>query len=553
MGFTHDWDDLIAKKKVRVAGLTKPPRLGGPVSRFFGQAPMGEKLDRDRADSYEYPHDIKVLDPTNATWRTPWNQEGQKVRENLKDDWGALVEWKQNRFDHARMARMWRDQQADLRERHAKKLPLPPGFAGKKNPGKPSDYIWRTGSSEGFMGGKRHDQFKLYTDKGHHNLGELGQKGPLMTRLAMTLNHWLSFIPGLRDPSARIHAKRKVQKYADAMHILHNHNMNQIVNPGARMASEDRGVVESFISDYYQQHHGMSKTKANLHAQGVSNMADANLANLEVALSDHMMEKIREGTDPEDALSGTMSQDGVKEAVKTYSKKRGESIRTEGVDYGSEFPPVEDEGDGTYPANYNLPEVDYSGKGRYDKDNCGFAKEVFGGPLYYTRDDGSQTHLRPAAMRAVREALIAHKREAHGDAKNHTPGVIPIHEEQDPYEWLTDPNNGFMQSMSKQQKGVRNQVKSALEGLQEQGPQSLDGALGYLLGNEDHILHYQQVSGDRIPNYNPESPSTFFHPPDADITAAPAGTAGINLVSDDEVKSSYDTPIDLAWGILKGV
>jgi hypothetical protein len=156
-------------------------------------------------------------------------------------------------------------------------------------------------------------------------------------------------------------------------------------------------------------------------------------------------------------------------------------------------------------------------------------------------------------MRAVREGLIAHKREVHGDAKNHTPGVLPIHEEQDPHAWLTDENNGFMQSMSKQTKAIRNQVKSAFEGLQQQGPQSLDGALGYLLGNEDHILHYQQVSGDRIPNYNPESPSTFFHPPNADIPAAPEGTPGINLVSDDEVKSSYDTPIDLAWGILKGV
>ena len=552
MGFTHDWDDLISKKRVRVAGLNKPPVLGGPVRRFFGQAPMGATLDRDRADSYEYPQDIKVLDPERDT------------------GWLAAVKrFGQNRLDYHRLAQMWRKQQAELRERHEQGKPLPPGFAGKEDPGKPSDYIWRPGSPEGVarklgmdIPVGAHDQFKIYTDKGHHNLGNLGQKGPLLTRLNMMVNRWLSFIPGIRDPTLRNRAKRKQQHYADAMHILTNHSMQQMVDPSARMHPEDLQVVHGFLSDFFQQHHGMSKQKADLHSRGVSKLADVGLHHLQTVMNEVAQDAMASNPnmDPEEILGEIMGEDGLRNVAaetETRIRNQGRSSIRDPEFVAEEFSADnEEEGEGGHPIDYDLPEPFKDGTKPYDPKTCDFGRFLGGEKVTHPNNAGGATPLDMGGLKVLRGALMRHKRDAHGNVNSHTPGAKTIDENQDPYEWLLDENGGFNTHLnsSSTAKRYKNRIIGHINTLRTQGPEALNPMLGYLLGNEDHLAELKEAHAETLPNFDPAQPHTYFHPPDAPVPDNPVDRIDVRRDDEDPLfGTSYDEPIDLAWGILKGV
>ena len=523
----HDWDDLINKRKLRVSGLdpNKPPTLysrpridpRGAFSRLTGGGvrPVGQ-FGAD--NSFEYPHDIHVGDPS----KDPGFYQRAK--------------------DYSRMAEMWSDQQNSLRRLVAQNpnAKLPAGFGGKQNPGLARDYLHDAGQSEGFKARRKPEQYILYTNDGPELLGDVGGRGPFLNRVGNFMNHVLSFFPVLRDPQYRNQLKRMQRMQKDAIKVLDYHTRGKLMNPNREMSDADKKIVNEFLSTFYVTE-GLDVNAAKRAAAMMTQMQN----NDPSAVDEHMNEAIESGeTDPQEVLNY------VKQRMKV-----GDDVGE--VDFGDE--PTEeaaDVPDGSK-LSYILPEVGHTKGKSYKPADCEFAQQFLGGKhLQAVTAGGKMINLQPSHYKALRNALEAAKRDVHANANSHIEGKLPANPDQSPFDFILN-NPAFNSSLEGASKTAKNRVTSALETLSNKvGPEGrkfqgdverISPMVGYVLGNSEHI---QQVAQERgMDHYDPAQPHTFFTPPPAE-QPNPAGS--IDLTGSDEVQLSEYEPIDLAWGILKG-
>lgn len=522
----HEWDDLINKRKLRVSGLNpnKPPTFhsqpaftpSGAFSRLTGGGvkPAGQ-FGAD--NSLEYPHDIHVGDPT----KNPGFYQRTK--------------------DYSRMSSMWRDQQNSLRQMVAQdpNVKLPAGFGGKQNPGFARDYIHRGPSHEG-MKGRAAEQYIVYTNDGPELVGSVGQKAPFLTKLANSVNHFLSFIPGLRDPQHRNQLRRMKEMQKDAIRTLDYHMRGKLMNPNREMSDDDKRVVNGFLEMYYVGE-GMNVKEAKRAAAIMTQMQ----SKVPEEVDKHMNEAVEDGvTDPKELINYVKRNVSVTDEL---SVEFDDPLTEEGEN-------VPDEGS---KLSYMLPEVGHTKGKPYKLEDCEFAQQFLGGEhLQGATKGGKMVNLQPTHYKALRTALEAAKRDVHGNANSHIEGKLPANPDQSPFDFILN-NPSFNSSLNDVSATARNRIKSALvtlsnkvgpEGRKFQGDvERISPMVGYVLGNSEHI---QQVAQERgMDHYDPAQPHTYFTP---DPAQQPNPADNIDVNSDDELALSELEPIDLAWSILKG-
>ena len=513
----HDWDDLINKRKLRVSGLdpNNPPTLHsrpridprGAFSRLTGGGvrPVGQ-FGPDQ--SFEYPHDIHVGDPS----KNPGFFQRAK--------------------DYSRMAEMWSDQQNSLRRLVAQNpnAKLPPGFGGKQNPGLARDYLHDAGQSEGLEGRRKPEQYILYTNDGAQMLGDVGEKGPFLNRLGNFMNHVLSFIPGLRDPQYKNQLQRMQRMQEDAIKTLDYHTRGKLMNPNRQMSDADKRVVNDFLSTFYVTE-GLGVNEAKRAAAIMTRMQSDDPG----AVDKHMNDAIADGeTDPKEILNYVRDRMGVKDDI-------GE------VDFGDAGTEEKEVPEGSK-LSYILPEVGHTKGKPYKLEDCEFAQQFLGGEhLQGATKGGKMVNLQPSHYKALRTALEAAKKDVHGNANSHIEGKLPTNPDQSPFDFILN-NPGFNSSLDDVSATARNRIKSALQTLSNKEQNERIGPMvGYVLGNSEHI---QQVAQERgMDHYDPAQPHTYFTPNPAE-QSNPA--QNIDLTGSDEVQLSEREPMDLAWSILKG-
>ena len=461
-------------------------------------------------NSFEYPHDIHVGDPSK--------------------DPGFY----QRAQDYSRMAEMWSDQQNSLRRLVAQNpnARLPAGFAGKQNPGLARDYLHDSGQREGFKGGRKPEQYILYTNDGPEMLGAAGDRGPFRNRLVNFMNLAISFIPGLRDPQYRNQLKRMQRMQQDAIRTLDRHTKLKLVRPNAKMSDADKKVVNEFLSAFYVTE-GLDVNAAKRAAAMMTRMQSDNPAEVDK----HMNEAIESGeTDPREVLNYVSQR-----------MKVGDDVGE--VDFGDEPNPLDTEGDvpDGSKLSYILPEVNHKKGGKtYQPKDCEFAQQFLGGEhLQGAKADGGMINLLPAHYKALRNALEAAKRDVHANANSHIEGKLPANPDQSAFDFILN-NPAFISSLEGV-KGSR-RITSALRSLEAKGQnERINPMVGYVLGNPEHV---QQVAQERgMDHYDPAQPHTYFTPPPAE---EPNPSQNIDLTGSGEVQLSEHEPIDLAWSILKG-
>jgi len=517
----HDWDDLINKRKLRVSGLdpNNPPTLHsrpridprGAFSRLAGGGvrPVGQ-FGAD--NSFEYPHDIHVGDPS----KNPGFYQRAK--------------------DYSRMAEMWSDQQNSLRRLVAQNpnAKLPPGFGGKQNPGFARDYLHDAGQREGFKGGRKPEQYILYTNDGPELLGDVGGRGPFLNTLVNTMSHVLSFIPGLRDPQYRNQLQRMQRMQKDAIKVLDYHTRGKLMNPNREMSDADKRIVNDFLSTFYVTE-GLDVKAAKRAAAMMTQMQSDSPQDVDK----YMNEAIADGeTDPEKLLNYASHRMSVRDDA-------GEIKFREDLDTSGET--ADDVPDGSK-LSYILPEVGHTKGKTYKREECEFLEMFFGGKdILAATAGGKMDRLGPTHYKALRNALEAAKRDVHANANSHIEGKLPTNPDQSPFDFILD-NPAFNSSLEGASPRAKNRVTSALKTLEAKGDvERINPMLGYLLGNPEHI---QQVTQERgMDHYDPAQPHTFFTPPPAE---EPNPASNIDFQSSDEVQLSEHEPIDLAWSILKG-
>jgi len=460
-------------------------------------------------NSFEYPHDIQVGDPS----KNPGFYQRAK--------------------DYSRMAEMWSDQQNSLRRLVAQNpnARLPAGFAGKQNPGFARDYLHDAGQREGSKGGRKPEQYILYTNDGPEMLGGVGDRGPFHNRLANFMNHVVSFIPGLRDPQYRNQLKRIQRMQKDAIKVLDYHTRGKMMNPNREMSDADKKIVNEFLSTFYVTE-GLDVNAAKRAAAMMTQMQSDNPAEVDK----HMNEAIESGeTDPQ-KLFNYVSQ----------RMKVGDDVGD--VDFGDESTGdvADDVPDGSK-LSYILPEIGHTQGKSYKPADCEFAQQFLGGKhLQDTTAGGKMVNLQPSHYKALRTALEAAKRDVHANANSHIKGKLPANPDQSAFDFILN-NPAFNSSLEGASKTARNRVKGSLQSLSTQGQsERISAMVGYVLGNPEHV---QQVTQERgMTNYDPAQPHTYFTPP----AEQPNPGQNIDLTGSDEVQLSEREPIDLAWSILKG-
>lgn len=561
MGYTDaDWQEIIRKKKIDLAGFEQAPLTPGRFRRFFGQAPSLPAPDPARGGAVRYPHDFRVLDER----KKPETITGRGSR--------FLQDFFDKRVDYWKMGELWRDQQDELRRRVAADPQglgkLPPGFAGKANPGNARDYIWEYRPRVSRMPSAQ-QPFVLYTDEGEIPMGDVGTKGPIMQRFLNALDQGLSYLPYLRDsPHKRLY-QQKMQNRKLATEALANFQRFAWYNPEYKMHPSDENLVAEFFADIIQgQNPNMPRSTAKMSARMVltNNLKDPHLMNDAI----------------EEALSGSggrFTPEAIEEITQEAEKKFDEKKRKR--DKKSKEKPSDDLDDDALSPNpyleqdwsedwedgdkqlteyqkehdidYNLPEVGTPGQIRNGK--CEFTQSMFRGS--YPKDPNNpEKSIGPAAIKSISNALEQYKKTIHGRKDTHNePSSVD-----DMIDFRQKPMD-FMKKIIPHvsgSSGVQKKVKSYFNTIAERPDESLDSGhtrlesiapmFEYLLGNPKHIQNIANSDWGKplIPNYDPENPHTYFHPRETESRPV------IDLTSDNEVQMSSDDPIDLAWSLLKG-
>lgn len=537
MGYTDaDWQGIIRKKKIDLAGFEQSPPAPGRFKRFFGQAPSLPAPDPARGGAVRYPRDFRVLDE-----RKPTQTLAERASRFVQD----IMDIPRNRIDYWRMAEMWRDQQEELRRRVAadpKGLgKLPPGFAGKANPGNARDYVW-TYKPRVTLLPSAQDPFVLYTDEGEIPMGDVGQKGPLMERFGNVLDQSLSYVTQA-GPERRLYQQRK-QNRELARQALVNHEKMQWWNPNYEMHPLDKKLVAEFQADVIQsQNPHMSRQEAKSIAMA---MLHGTLKEVKEETNE-AQEKINEQESAKEKVSGEeTSDDSDDEALNPYHEQDWSEGWGDGDKQLTEYQKA-------HAIDYNLPEVGNAGEIRNNK--CDFTQSMF--RAGYPKDPSNpEKSLGPAAIKQISKALESYKKTIHGrkDAHNEPSSVDDMIDfRQKPMDFM----QGIMQHITGSA-NVQKKIKSYFNTIAERPDELLDSGhtrlenispmFGYLLGNPNHTQNIANSDWGKplIPNYDSDQPHTYFHPRESQSRPV------MDFTSDNEVQMSSDDPIDLAWALLKG-
>ena len=525
---------MITKRKLRIGGISDayPPEYhaepwftpGGAFSRLMGQGTTASNVN-PKDKSVQYPHDIKVID----------NDVG----------------WYQRRKDYARMARMWRDQQASLWRMYQDdpNAILPEGFAGKtaEKDRKVVDYLHRTGRAEGMKGweynaNKKPQQYVIHTqgtptEQGQSFLlGSIGHKGPFLNRVGNTLNTLISFFPGLRDPTFARQIKTLEQKNKLALAAMDYHAKVKLRNPKHQMSQQDQALTRDFLSTFFVIE-GMDPAKAK------------RAANITTGLYNKNPQAVEE-------IEGKLTNEGhdnVEDhfnALQEEAKKKG-LTSTSDFEYDS-FGDEEGDGKSNLDITYDLPRVTSTASKKYKAETCDFGKFLgLGEGEHLQRVQTSDNQLKPlsvAQIHGLRRALIAAKKEQHGSASKHLEGKLPANPDKTAFEFIND-NAGWNASLNNEASHVRNAVKGAMEVLEANNDVNrINPMVGYVLGNPDHVQNI--ASQEQINRYDPSQPHTYFAPKETE--QAKTNPLPVDVNDNSEVRLSDSKPIDLAWSILKG-
>lgn len=274
----HDWSLFLKEKQVTLAGMDRPQERSGFMNRFgykvrdpvdrFGHMKVSDMPLRGYTGNYVGPRGKKTFEETSESGRQYGRERlagvpggvagvsagalagsalgplgalaggvaGGKIGANWKDFVGRGQ-------DNARMARMWKTQQAALKRQHARGNKHFAGRFDGKSVGNANvaDYIWKPG-----------DPFKVYTDKGSHEIQQfMGARAPLGGTFRRFLSRIIGGIPGLRDPEDIERQKARLETARLGHKSLEYYHKMKRLNPQWQMSDGDKRLVSNMMHDFY--------------------------------------------------------------------------------------------------------------------------------------------------------------------------------------------------------------------------------------------------------------------------------------------------------------